>query len=98
VYKLCRVYIERSEDLLNKIKIFASELKKNLSVYVEKHFGKNLVGKKCYKVLHERQDKPCSFCTNDRLIVEGRPGPPVVWDFQDSKTRLWEHSQFFVKL
>ncbi len=32
MYKLCRVDIGRSEDLLNKIKIFASELKKNLSV------------------------------------------------------------------
>jgi hypothetical protein len=32
VYKLCRVDIERSEDLLNEIKIFAGELKKNLSV------------------------------------------------------------------
>lgn len=32
MYKLCRVDIERSEDLLNKIKIFAGELKKNLPV------------------------------------------------------------------
>jgi diguanylate cyclase (GGDEF)-like protein/PAS domain S-box-containing protein len=59
--------------------------------YTEKHYGKNLVGKKCYEVFQEGQDRPCSFCTNDRLIVEGRPGPPVVWDFQDAKTRLWYH-------
>jgi predicted nucleotidyltransferase len=32
VYKLCRVDIEHSKDLLSKIKIFAGELKKNLSV------------------------------------------------------------------
>ena len=32
MYKLCRVDIEHSEDLLNEIKIFAGELKKNLSV------------------------------------------------------------------
>jgi len=32
VYKLCRVDIEHSEDLLNELKIFAGELKKNLSV------------------------------------------------------------------
>ena len=57
--------------------------------YTEKHYGKNLVGKKCYKVFQEGQDKPCSFCTNDRLIVEGRPGPPVVWDFQNTNTGLW---------
>jgi PAS domain-containing protein len=59
--------------------------------YTEKHYGKNLVGKKCYEVFQEGQERPCSFCTNDRLIVEGRPGPPVVWDFQDAKTRLWYH-------
>ena len=57
--------------------------------YTEKHYGKNLVGKKCYKVFQEGQDRPCSFCTNDRLIVEGRPGPPVVWDFQNTNTGLW---------
>ena len=32
MYKLCRVDIEHSEDLLNELKIFAGELKKNLSV------------------------------------------------------------------
>jgi transcriptional regulator with PAS, ATPase and Fis domain len=63
----------------------------HVNKYIEKHYGKNVVGKKCYKVFQKGQDRPCSFCTNDRLIVEGRPGPPVVWDFQDSKTRLWYH-------
>ncbi len=57
--------------------------------YIEKYFGKNLIGKKCYKVLHIGQDKPCHFCTNDRLIVDGRPGPPVIWDFQNTNTGLW---------
>lgn len=57
--------------------------------YIEKHFGKNLVGKKCYKVLHERQDKPCAFCTNDRLLVNGKPGPPLIWDYHNSKTGFW---------
>jgi PAS domain-containing protein len=59
--------------------------------YIEKHFGKNLIGKKCYKVLHSGQDKPCPFCTNDLLLVDGKPGPPVVWDFQNPKTGLWYH-------
>jgi diguanylate cyclase (GGDEF)-like protein/PAS domain S-box-containing protein len=58
--------------------------------YIERHFGKNLIGKKCYKVLHAGQDKPCPFCTNDLLLVE-KPGLPVVWDFQNTKTGLWYH-------
>jgi diguanylate cyclase (GGDEF)-like protein/PAS domain S-box-containing protein len=58
--------------------------------YIERHFGKNLIGKKCYKVLYAGQDKPCPFCTNDLLLVE-KPGLPVVWGFQDTKTGLWYH-------
>jgi diguanylate cyclase (GGDEF)-like protein/PAS domain S-box-containing protein len=57
--------------------------------YIKKHFGKNLVGKKCYKVLHERQDKPCAFCTNDRLLVNGKPCLPLIWDYYNSKTGFW---------
>jgi diguanylate cyclase (GGDEF)-like protein/PAS domain S-box-containing protein len=58
--------------------------------YIERHFGKNLIGKKCYKVLHAGQDNPCPFCTNDLLLVE-KLGLPVVWDFQNTKTGLWYH-------
>jgi diguanylate cyclase (GGDEF)-like protein/PAS domain S-box-containing protein len=61
----------------------------HVNSYIKKHFGNDLVGKKCYKVLHERQNKPCAFCTNDRLLVNGRPGPPLIWDYHNSKTGLW---------
>ena len=61
----------------------------HVNSYIEKHFGKNLIGKKCYKALHERQDKPCAFCTNDRLLINGKPGPPLIWDYHNSRTGLW---------
>jgi diguanylate cyclase (GGDEF)-like protein/PAS domain S-box-containing protein len=61
----------------------------HVNSYIKKHFGNDLVGKKCYKVLHERQNKPCAFCTNDRLLVNGNPGPPLIWDYHNSKTGLW---------
>ena len=61
----------------------------HVNSYVEKHFGKNLVGKKCYEVLRERHDKPCAFCTNDRLLVNGKPGPPIIWDYYNNKTGFW---------
>jgi diguanylate cyclase (GGDEF)-like protein/PAS domain S-box-containing protein len=61
----------------------------HVNSYIKKYFGNDLVGKKCYKVLRERQNKPCAFCTNDRLLVNGRPCPPLIWDYHNSKTGLW---------
>jgi diguanylate cyclase (GGDEF)-like protein/PAS domain S-box-containing protein len=57
--------------------------------YVERHYGKNIIGKKCYKVFQKGQNRPCPFCTNDRLLVNGRPGAPVIWDLQNTKTGFW---------
>jgi diguanylate cyclase (GGDEF)-like protein/PAS domain S-box-containing protein len=57
--------------------------------YIRKHFGNDLVGKKCYKMLHNQQDRPCAFCTNKRLLVDGNPGPPLIWDYFNSRTGLW---------
>ncbi len=52
-------------------------------------FG-DVVGEKCYKVLQEAQDGPCSFCTNFKLIdSQGNPTGVVVWDFQNTKTKRW---------
>ncbi len=70
-------------QLLNVTKIL------HVNKYIEKYFGKNLLGKNCYKVFQEGQDKPCHFCTNDRLIVDGRPGLPVIREFQNTKTGFW---------
>ncbi|MEW6067751.1 MAG: diguanylate cyclase [Nitrospirota bacterium] len=56
--------------------------------YIEKHFGKDLTGKKCYQALHD-EDKPCGFCTNDRLLVDGKAGMPLIWDYHNKKTGLW---------
>jgi two-component system phosphate regulon sensor histidine kinase PhoR len=57
--------------------------------YAEQLFGKNLVGRRCYEVLQSGQASPCSFCTNDRLIVDGEPGPPVTWEFENTVTKRW---------
>jgi len=61
----------------------------HVNSYIRKHFGNDLVGKKCYKVLHNHQDKPCAFCTNDRLIIDGKPGPPLIWDYFNNRTGFW---------
>jgi len=73
--------------------IYVSDMKTyellHVNSYIRKYFGSDLVGKKCYKMLHNHQDRPCAFCTNNRLIVDGKPGPPLVWDYFNSRTGLW---------
>ncbi len=61
----------------------------HINSYIKKHFGNDLVGKKCYKVLHDQNDKPCVFCTNKHLLVNGQPGPPLMWDYFNNKTGFW---------
>jgi two-component system phosphate regulon sensor histidine kinase PhoR len=57
--------------------------------YAKSLFGGDLVGKRCYAALQTGQTGPCSFCTNDRLVVNGQPAPPVVWEFQNTVTQKW---------
>ncbi|MBE0425674.1 MAG: sensor domain-containing diguanylate cyclase [Nitrospirae bacterium] len=75
--------------------VYVSDMKSyrilRVNKYIKKHYGNNILGKKCYKIFQELQDGPCSYCTNDRLIIEGKPGPPVIWDFRNTKTGRWYH-------
>ena len=61
----------------------------HVNSYIRKHFGNDLVGKKCYKVLHDRQDSPCAFCTNKQLLANGKPGHPLIRDYFNSRTGFW---------
>ncbi len=58
--------------------------------YAEEDGGPGLVGKKCYAQFQAGQTGPCDFCTN-RLLVgrDGTPNPPVVWEFQNTKSKRW---------
>jgi two-component system phosphate regulon sensor histidine kinase PhoR len=56
---------------------------------IEDGFGQDLVGRKCYEVLQAGQNGPCSFCTNDRLMVDGTPTEPYSWKFRNTKTGRW---------
>ncbi|MGD2270027.1 MAG: PAS domain S-box protein [Desulfobacterales bacterium] len=58
--------------------------------YCEDNYGPELVGEKCYEVLQEGQEFPCSFCTNRMLVGNnGIPNPPVVWELKNTKTGNW---------
>ena len=58
---------------------------------VRQHFGA-VEGQLCYQVLQNRQDGPCPFCTNDRLLDEnGEPTRPYIWDSENSTLGRWFH-------
>lgn len=58
---------------------------------VKELYGKNIVGKKCFKVFHGDSERPCNHCTNDLLLKKGRPGPPVIWNFHNTGSGRWYH-------
>jgi PAS domain S-box-containing protein len=58
--------------------------------YCKEHYGPSVIGCKCYETLQKGQQQPCAFCTNHLLLdANGQPGPPVVWEFQNTKTDRW---------
>jgi nitrogen-specific signal transduction histidine kinase len=62
-----------------------------LNPYAASIFGSDWAGRPCYEVLQSGQHGRCPFCTNDRLVVGGSPGPAVVWEFQNTVTGKWFH-------
>ena len=57
--------------------------------YARKVFG-DIVGKVCWNTLHEGQDGPCGFCTNDKLLTaDGKPAGVCTWEFQNTFTGKW---------
>ena len=52
-------------------------------------FGRDIVGKVCYEVLQTDRDAPCEFCTNNRLVKDGKPTGPYVWKFHNTRTGRW---------
>jgi two-component system, OmpR family, phosphate regulon sensor histidine kinase PhoR len=60
-----------------------------LNAYSQGLFGPEGQGHPCFRVLQAGQTSPCAFCTNDRLVRDGRPQPPYVWEFQNTVTGRW---------
>ncbi len=54
---------------------------------LERIFGNNLTGQKCYKVL-QGQEKPCDFCTNAKIFGENL-GMSCYWEYQNADTKHW---------
>lgn len=87
-----------AEDLLSILDsldaaVYASDMQTHellfLNAYGRQTWGAPR-GRKCWEVLQEGQSGPCDFCTNDRLLdAQGRPGAPVVWEFQNTQNGRW---------
>ena len=54
---------------------------------LKKFFGKNIIGKKCYKIF-QNLDKPCDFCTNDKILGKNF-GKVYIWEFQNKRNKRW---------
>ncbi|MCL3781300.1 PAS domain-containing protein [Prolixibacteraceae bacterium JC049] len=80
-------------SLLNNIEdvIYVATPDKYELVYVNEAFkniwGHNVVGKKCYKVLQNR-DEPCTYCTN-HIIFDSNHCGVHVWEHQNEITQRW---------
>jgi len=74
--------------------IYIADMKSNEILFMNQHmkdeFGEDLTGKICWQVIHNNQDAPCEFCTNDRLIdADGNPKKPYVWEFYNQILENW---------
>ncbi|MEM1513747.1 MAG: PAS domain S-box protein [Candidatus Thermoplasmatota archaeon] len=54
---------------------------------IKKFFGKNIIGKKCYKVF-QNLDKSCDFCTNDKIFGKNF-GKTYIWEWKNLVTGRW---------
>ena len=73
--------------------VYASDLKNYQVLFINKHmqesFGKDLVGKHCYRVFRGEKE-PCAHCINDRLLdANGEPTGVLVWEDRNPVTKRW---------
>ncbi len=60
-----------------------------MNSYAQSLFGQNRPAQKCYEILQSGQTGACPFCTNTLLVKDGKPCPPYIWEFQNTKTGQW---------
>ncbi len=79
-------------DSLNAI-VYVADMEDYRLLYMNKYaasiFGSDWQDKFCYEVLQEGRTKPCDFCTNDRLVQDGEPLPPCIWELQNARSGRW---------
>lgn len=78
--------------------VYVSDIQTHELLYANKKFIKTFYpdgtisnkGNKCWQVIQKGQTGPCSFCTNNRLILsDGSPGEPYEWEFLNTQNHRW---------
>jgi signal transduction histidine kinase len=73
--------------------VYVADLETHELLYVNRFatefFGQDWQGHKCYRYLQEGIDQPCDFCTNPKLISDGKSGEPVNWEFLNTRNNRW---------
>ena len=59
--------------------LYVNDAVKNIS-------GDDIIGKKCYIALQNRET-PCPFCTNEKILKN--KGEAAIWEFQNEMTKDW---------
>lgn len=60
-----------------------------MNKYMQDTFGNNLVGQLCYEGFRNRS-KPCSHCTNRRLVgPDNKPTGVTIWEGENPVTKKW---------
>ena len=84
------------ETILNNLdsSIYITDMDSYEILFMNNHmkalFGKDLIGKICWKSFHKNQEGPCEFCTNDKLIdADKNPTEPYVWKIHNQKLKKW---------
>ncbi|MCU0848275.1 MAG: response regulator [Spirochaetes bacterium] len=50
----------------------------------------DITGMVCWKSIHGKQNGPCEFCTNDKLLdLDGRPAGVYSWEFHNPVNNRW---------
>jgi PAS domain-containing protein len=79
-------------DALNAV-IYVADMETYELLYVnrftEEAFGKDWRGEKCFAYLQNSAAQECGFCTNQSLLVDGQPGPAILWEFRNTSNNRW---------
>lgn len=79
-------------DSLNAM-VYVMDMEDYRLIYLNKYgtqlFGEEWEGKPCYEVLQGGKSVPCDFCSNDKLLLDGKPLPPYLWEYRNEGSNRW---------
>ncbi|WP_298434029.1 ATP-binding protein [Geobacter sp.] len=86
------VQISTIFDSLNAL-VYVVDLADFRLLYLNRYgmqlFGEEWEGRPCYEIIQGGKTVPCDFCTNEKLLLDGRPLPPYIWEYQNAVSGRW---------